>query len=851
MHINPVRLLRFVWLPFALAGALSAAPAPLAGPSASATPVSALKVARDFKVELLYTVPKTQQGSWVNLCLDPKGRLIVSDQYGKLYRLTPPALGSTAELGIETIDLPIGQAQGLLYAFDSLYVMVANEAYQGRGLYRVRDTDGDDKFDKVEFLRSMGGGGEHGPHAILLAPDGQSLYIVSGNQTKLPDIDASRVPRVWSEDHLIPRLWDGNGFMKGVLAPGGWICRTDKDAKSWELIATGFRNEFDAAFNRAGELFTYDADMEWDMNTPWYRPTRVNLVTSGAEFGWRSGAGKWPAYYPDSLGAVANIGPGSPTGVTFGYGAKFPAKYQEALFICDWSYGKLYALHLKADGSGYSGTPEEFIAGSPLPLTDLVVNPQDGALYFAIGGRKTQSALYRVTYTGRASTAPAKSDTAGARDRATRRKLEAFHGHTDPNAVKEAWPYLKSEDRYLRFAARIAIEHQPVATWQERALAEKNPVASMHALLALARVSSRDEFHRKDTDPRPDAALSGRIVTALDRISWKPLTDAQRLDLLRTYAVTFTRLGRPSEETRQQLIAKFDPLFPNASRELNAELAPMLVYLEAPSAATKLTTALATAPTQEEQLDYARALRVLKTGWTLAQREAYFGWFLKAANFRGGSSLAGFLRDIKAGAVSNLSAAEKTSLQAILDAKPPKKAVLENLLTGRAHVKEWKVDDLGPALARGLKGRDFARGRALFGAVGCYNCHRFADEGGAVGPDLTGVRGRFNPRDLLESIVEPSKEVSDQYGQVIIEKKDGDQVSGRVANLNDENLMIMTDMFDPNGFTNVKRAEIASIRPSTVSPMPEGLVNTLKEEEILDLLAFLLSGGERSNKMFK
>ena len=313
MHINPVRLLRFVWLPFALAGALSAAPAPLAGPSASATPVSALKVARDFKVELLYTVPKTQQGSWVNLCLDPKGRLIVSDQYGKLYRLTPPALGSTAELGIETIDLPIGQAQGLLYAFDSLYVMVANEAYQGRGLYRVRDTDGDDKFDKVEFLRSMGGGGEHGPHAILLAPDGQSLYIVSGNQTKLPDIDASRVPRVWSEDHLIPRLWDGNGFMKGVLAPGGWICRTDKDAKSWELIATGFRNEFDAAFNRAGELFTYDADMEWDMNTPWYRPTRVNLVTSGAEFGWRSGAGKWPAYYPDSLGAVANIGPAMPT----------------------------------------------------------------------------------------------------------------------------------------------------------------------------------------------------------------------------------------------------------------------------------------------------------------------------------------------------------------------------------------------------------------------------------------------------------------------------------------------------------------------------------------------------------
>ena len=59
----------------------------------------------------------------------------------------------------------------------------------------------------------------------------------------------------------------------------------------------GFRNPFDIAFNRDGELFTYDSDMEWDVNTPWYRPTRVLHVTSGSEFGYRNGAGKWPAYY--------------------------------------------------------------------------------------------------------------------------------------------------------------------------------------------------------------------------------------------------------------------------------------------------------------------------------------------------------------------------------------------------------------------------------------------------------------------------------------------------------------------------------------------------------------------------
>ncbi|KAB2669703.1 MAG: c-type cytochrome [Verrucomicrobia bacterium] len=837
---------------FGLAVSLLAVPALGQGSFAGlATPVAKLKVAPDFKVELLHTVPKEQQGSWVAMTVDPKGRLIVSDQYGKMYRLTPPPIGSAAAMGIETLDIAVGQAQGLLYAFDSLYVMVANDAYQGRGLYRVRDTNGDDRFDEVKLLRKLSGGGEHGPHAIVPSPDGKTLTIVSGNQTQVTDLASSRVPLDWSEDHLLPRLWDGNGFMKGVLAPGGWIAKTDPEGKSWELMATGFRNEYDAAYNRDGELFTFDADMEWDMNTPWYRPTRVNHVVSGGEFGWRSGAGKWPAYYADSLGAVANVGPGSPTGVTFGYGAKFPAKYQEAFFINDWSYGKLYAVHLKPDGAGYTGALEEFVSGSPLPLTDLVVSPRDGAMYFAIGGRKTQSALYRVTYAGRESTAPSAGMRGGEKERATRRRLEAFHGHAAPNAVKEAWPFLGNRDRNLRFAARIALEWQPVETWRERALAEKEPIASMHALLALARASSRDPFHRKPTDAPVDPALRGRILASLDRIAWNRLTDAQRLDLIRVHAVVLARLGRPDDATLRNLTAKFDPHFPANGRELNAELAPMLVYLEAPSAAAKVMEALRKAPSQEEQMDYARALRVLKSGWTPELRKTYFEWFLHAASFRGGASLSGFLRDMKKDAVATLSGAEREALKPVLEAKPVVRKPLETLLAGRSTVREWKVNDLAPVLAKGLQHRNYARGRELFGAVGCYNCHRFDTEGGAVGPDLTGIAGRFSPRDLLESIVEPSKEVSDQYAPVIVSLKNGDSVVGRVANLSEEVLMMATDMTDPGNFTNVKRADIRSIEPSKLSPMPEGLLNTLKEDEILDLAAFLLSRGDRADKMFR
>ena len=182
-----------------------------------ATDVETLKVLDGFEVELLYSVPKDTQGSWVAMTVDAKGRLVVSDQYGGLYRVTPPAIGGDPNgTFIEPLGIELGQAQGLLYAFDSLYVMVANGgAYAGRGLYRVFDRDGDDQYDEVKYLRKLEGGGEHGPHAIVPAPDGESLYVIIGNQTKITEIVGSKVPKVWDEDIILPRAY-GNGFMKGV-----------------------------------------------------------------------------------------------------------------------------------------------------------------------------------------------------------------------------------------------------------------------------------------------------------------------------------------------------------------------------------------------------------------------------------------------------------------------------------------------------------------------------------------------------------------------------------------------------------------------------------------------------------
>ena len=805
--------------------------------ASQATPVAELNVKEGFKVELLYSVPKAEQGSWVSMCYDNKGRLIVSDQYGSLYRMAPPAPGETLSKGdIKKIDLDIGEAQGLLFAFDSLYVVVNGKINQGRGLYRLKDTNGDDKFDEIKLLRKFADkGGEHGPHAVLLGPDGASIYVVVGDQIPVTEVNRSRVPQVWDEDQLLPRPY-GKGFMKGTPAPGGWIAKTDPNGEKWELIATGFRNQYDAAFDRNGELFTYDADMEWDMNTPWYRPTRINHVTSGAEFGWRNGGGKWPDYYPDSLAAAVNIGPGSPTGVGFGYGAKFPKKYQDAFYALDWSYGKLYAVHLKSKGASYTADFEEFITGRPLPLTDILIHPSDGAMYFTIGGRKVQSALYRVTYVGEEKL----GDNLGAppsKLSAVRKTLEAFHGKTDPQALVKAWPYLGDPDRHLRFAARIVIESQPVASWQERVLTEKDPVAAINGAIALAR--------------HGDKSLQGKLLEMLDRIDWNSLSEKRRVDLARAYSLVFIRMGEPDDEIRKTLSAHLDPFLPGKSPELNAELLQLMVYLQAPNVAEKGIALLKTAPSQEEQMAYAKSLRHLKVGWTMPLREDFFKWFTLAAAYKGGASFSLFVENMKKDALAKLSKEESVALKVIIEAKPDDKSP-QFTFTPRGFVQAWKVADFDDVINVGLEGgRSFSNGRQMFGAGTCFACHRFKQEGGAIGPDLTSAGGKFSPRDLLESIIEPNKEISDQYGATVFTKKDGSAVVGRIMNLNGDKIQVNVNMFDPNDTVSIDRNTLKEQKPSPISMMPPGLTYTLTKDDVLDLLAYLLSQGNPDDPMFK
>ncbi|MDB6150730.1 MAG: Heme-binding protein [Chthoniobacter sp.] len=892
--------------------------------AASATPAEQLQVAPGFKVELLKSATPGE-GSWISMTIDAKGRLYISPQgavpesafkwaegdvprrsegsegragtapsdpprasllrgkkssWGGLVRVTLDDKGQIAKW--ERVPVPVGDSMGMLWAFDSLYV--SGEGPEGRGIYRLKDTDGDDTLDTAPLWKAVpGGNGEHGAHALVLGPDGKSIYIVHGNSTPLIDgVDMTKSPyRNYAEDDLLPRVWDPVAtFFDKIKAPYGHVLRTDENGTHWELMAGGFRNPYDIDFNADGELFTFDSDMEWDVGLPWYRPTRVLHVVPGGEYGFREGSAKWPAWYPDSLPAAVDIGLGSPTGVKFGTRSNFPERYRRAFFIMDWTFGRILAVHLRPQGASYTarstavpavgpagilpaeptarasagetpagptgwkpvlpstyrpsgpeagGDVEVFVSGKGLPVTDLEFG-KDGAMYFTIGGRGTQAGLYRVSWTGEKNRILDPWDRGfGGADhaRVERRAVEASKAPMFQKEPFDAYNHLLTGGRNLTFAARLVLEAKPTAEWVDRALAETENARALPALLALVRAGTKDD--------------QPAIFKALAKFPFDSLSDELKLEKLRVIEVAFARHGRPSDEMVQTAIEKLGRQYPAKTFALNRELCQLLVYLGAPDVVEKTLPLIDGATDPAEAVWFALCLREAKT-WTAAQRERYFAWFATAREFQGGNSFAKFVLRIRDQALEKVPPAERGALLALATKDlAPNKPVAPPVPV-RGFIKAWTLDELVPELPKTSAGRNFARGKEIFSSTQCLQCHHFGREGGNVGPDLSAVANRFNRRDLLEAIIDPSKALSEQYASYLITTKKGETLMGQIVEDNNDYITLITD---PLAGTkqDVSTPQVATREMSKVSLMPPGLINVLTADEILDLLAYIESGG--------
>ena len=785
-----------------------------------------------FDVELLRKA-QPEEGSWISMAFDPQGRLTISREDKGLMRMTltegePPG-------AFESINDTLLECRGLLYAHGNLYANANNS----KGLYRLRDTNADDQFDEVKLLRDFPGGVGHGRNDLALGPD-DLIYSIHGDSVELPQADI--------DDRTSP-------YRDGQLDKPqnqGHVIRTDRNGKHWELVAAGLRNPYGIDFNEDGELFTYDADAEFDMGAPWYRPTRLDHLVSGADFGWRGLTKQWPPYeldHADNALPTATIGKGSPTAVRFGRASNFPAPWRDALFILDWAYGRVVACHLYPRGAGYYCRSETFLKGRPLNVTDVDFGP-DGAMYLMTGGRNTESSLYRVRWVGESAEShlPTPQEVArkefSEQQRELRHRLERRHVQSkDGDAVAEIWPHLMNPDPSIRHAARIALEHQDIDQWRDRALREPNAGTAAVSLLALARGSTAENFPA--------------IVSALNRISTDGLSVLDTLSVLHAYSLCLadrmhvstdevtrvqTRLTRWLKQEVSHRTQRIGPV--GAGYGIAEKLSHLVMRMDGAVANADVISLLRTSTLQKDRMRSLFLLHNATTGWQHDDRVLFFETLDDLErNALGGDGMPGFLQRIRQGAVDSLSDSERIRLGDLIerhDSDAEDTATIK-----RPHVRNWTVADTDELLrVADQHDADAERGRKLFAAAQCRRCHRVRNDGSVVGPDLTAVGNRFSSRDVLKSVLEPSAVVAEKYRNVQIVTTAGQTVVGRVVASGDyrsPTLRISTDPLAPEKTIEVAKVEIEAHEFSKVSPMPKGLLATLTASDIADLLEYLIS----------
>lgn len=763
------------------------------GAQAQATAAAGISVPPGFRVELIRSA-LPEEGSWVSMAFDPSGRITLGMEKKGLLRLT---LSGSGEQKMEVIEDTLLECRGLLYAHGALFANANNT----KALFRLDDTDKDGIFETRKELVRTGGGVGHGRNHIKLGPDG-AIYVAHGNNVLLPTTLSPASPlRYYADDQLIPNPWDGSMFDGDVKLPAGHVLRVTPDGSDVQVIAGGLRNPLDIAFNRDGALFTFDADMERDVGTHFYMPTRVLHIVPGADYGWRRGTGRWPAWYVDSLPSVVDVGLSSPTAIFFGYGAAFPQRYQDALYLCDWSYGRLIAVHLRKEGESYTGTQETFATGRPLNLTDGAIGP-DGALWFTTGGRGTQSGLYRISHNG------------------SQPDIEPL----------VAGPRPRMPDRFALHRKRMEME-------ETKTFSGQGGWDAITAMVAAVRAGSAED--------RSVAFQAAMMLLDEDSVE-------KKLAGLRIMEIAIARGHATTAEQADTLGTVLGMMFPAADARLSREVCKFLVHLKSPLIIKQATKHLATLTASEDLVFYPFILRYLKEGWTLEQRRTAFDALNRAEKLNGASTYFKIISDTR----SELAAALKPDeARALADVVHPVKPtpLLPTALPGHSY-KQWKLADLEPHLAKVTAGRNFDTAKSALVTAQCLFCHQVSTDptlpAGIFGPELVQVRSRFSTRDLLLHILEPSTVIDEKFRFTTVTRSDGQSFTGLLESEDDERVVLKPNPLAKD-VIEIGKSQIKDRKISDLSPMPAGLLNPLKLDQILDLLAWFEVSGDPKGKVWK
>ena len=305
-----------------------------------------------------------------SLTVDANGAVVVAGP-GYVRRLIDDNSDGIFDRAQQISSVPKNGAMGLYFDGNTLY------AVGDQGVLRMTDPDGDGVLGTPEVMLRVKTGGEHDAHAIRKGPDG-NWYLLCGNGVSADSIGQTQA-----------------NFVEKPHA--GFLLRASADFSVRTILNDGFRNPYDFDFNSDGAPFTFDSDGERDISLPWYQPCRVYRLKPGDDAGWMSASHKLADQHPYMPEVIGRLGRGSPTGVVCYRHFQFPSEFYDAIFVLDWTNGRI-VCHKRDPRTGKYLGGEVFaqprgVAG--FAVTDAEVG-SDGSLYVSVGGRGTAGGVYRI-----------------------------------------------------------------------------------------------------------------------------------------------------------------------------------------------------------------------------------------------------------------------------------------------------------------------------------------------------------------------------------------------------------------------------------------------------------------------
>ena len=727
---------------------------------------------------------------------------------------------------------------GLLWNGDDLL------SVQPEGIFLHRTPPGETLpgGDPELFYKLPGGGGEHGPHGIRRGPDGW-FYVACGNNT---NISKGNITTATSP----------------ITDPSqGTILRISPDGKQSEVIAHGFRNQYDLAFNQHGHLFTFDSDGERDHQLPWYSYCRVFHIRVGGHHGWllpgHQRSFNRPPYFFDSATRLNEIDRGSPTGVEVYRHTQFPEHYQDGLFFACWTYGRVYFSPLTPKGDSYKSHDHETflepVGNLGFAPSDLAVHPLTGDLFVSVGGRGTRGSVYRVSY---------------------------------PNGRKAAEPvtlYETPRDWSIhkdRITAPAPLSPDQALTLFERA---KDPSTRLnairHLMLIMGDISTNEAQRRIDagyTANRPDA-LAGELrrkVISLLTEAFDPQDPghpqqyeiARLLAMLKAdtkaameglasalsptthpthdahYLFCLSQMPGPREAIREKIAEgflgidrKIDERNLLTDRNWSVNLRDALkAQLEFdPGTVDRIARFKKISPSsvhllsllpEKDHRSLARAMSSATRGWN---RDA-LNFLEKYMPLPGMMPLLAALRDIwksaprlrpdLVGFLTRHGTEEDRKIASEFQRAPSRRIDLTPFAE-KMKVVDWE------------KG-DSSRGQATYARYNCTTCH---SGNRRLGPSLKNIARRFNRDDLFRHINEPNLSISDLYKATQITTAEGVYIGVKVYSSEAQTILETGS----NETIRFSRHDILNERSPNQSPMPSGLLLGASTQELADLYAFL------------